>query len=273
MLSCARAGDRAHCFRRSLRSSHAARGVVAAALVILGACEGTLPPLRGKMEVGRDAYAVFVGGRGRAGGDLYVVRTDGGPAVQITFTPVGEMRPDLSRDGRMLAFLRGGSLRDSTPGSVWILSLDTGGEREVELPRGAGIPREAAWAPDNGSLVVRTGAGLYSAPSPPAESEARPVPQARRAQAESTLAVLLGDPPFAEVVPCPDPGALCLRTRTEESAPLARGAHAPLRWGRDSVAFFRADGALEIRPLGPGRARLLRLEGGAREVTVFTGKR
>lgn len=245
-------------------------------LFILGACEGALPPLRGKMEVGRDAYAVFVGGTARAGGDLYAVRTDGGPAVQITFTPVGEMRPDLSRDGRMLAFLRGGSLRDSTPGSVWVLNLGTGGEREVELPRGAGIPQQVAWAPDGEWLVVRTAAGLYRAGPPNAESPALPVPPDQRAEAESTLAVLLGDPPFAEVVPCPAPGDLCLRTSTDESAPLARDSHGPLRWGADSVAFFRSDGTLEIRPLGPGRARRLRLEGGpkgVREVTVFTGER
>ena len=31
-------------------------------LFLLTACEGTLPPLRGKVEVGRDAYAIFVGG-------------------------------------------------------------------------------------------------------------------------------------------------------------------------------------------------------------------
>ncbi|HEU4763476.1 MAG TPA: hypothetical protein VFS28_02415 [Gemmatimonadales bacterium] len=246
------------------------------ALLLLGACEGALPPLRGKMEVGRDAYAVFVGGTAHAGGDLYAVRTEGGPAVQVTFTPVGEMGPALSRDGRMLAFLRGGSLRDSTPGSVWILNLNTGGERQVDLPAAAGIPRRVAWAPDGTSLVVRTAAGLYRVPSPPAETEARPVPQAQRAEAESTLAVLLGDPPFGEAVPCPDPADLCLRTKTGASAPLAADSHDPTRWGPDSVAFFRSDGTLEIRPLGPGRARLLRVEGGPkrmREVTVFGGPR
>ena len=246
------------------------------ALLVLGACEGALPPLRGRMEVGRDAYAVFVGGTGHVGGDLYAVRAEGGPAVQITFTPVGEMRPDLSRDGSMLAFLRGGSLRDSTPGSVWILNLNTGGERQVELPPSAGIPRQVAWAPNGASLVVRTAAGLYRAPAPPAQTQARPVPEAQRAEAESTLAVLLGDPPFAEVVPCADPRSLCLHTKTNESAPLARDSHGPLRWGPDSVAFFRGDGTLEIRPLGSGRARLLRLEGapkGVREGTVFVGER
>jgi len=256
---------------RFARACGSATGV----LLVLAACEGALPPLRGKMEVGRDAYAVFVGGSGRAGGDLYAVRTEGGPAVQITFTPVGEMRPDLAPDGTLLAFLRGGSLRDSTPGSVWILNLNTGGEHQIELPRDAGLPQRVAWAPDGESLVVRTAAGLYRAASPAGRSVAGPVAPDQRAEAESTLAVLLGDPPFAEVVPCPDPADLCLRTKEDASAPLAPDAHGALRWGRDSVAFFRRDGTLEIRPLGPGRARLLRVEAapkGVREVTVFTGR-
>ncbi len=41
------------------------RTVGGMALCALAACEGTLPPLRGQMEVGRDAYAVFVAGKGK----------------------------------------------------------------------------------------------------------------------------------------------------------------------------------------------------------------
>src|SRR5204863_9272463 len=74
-------------------------GTVCGVALALLACEGTLPPLRGQMEVGRDAYAVVVAGKGIAGGDLYAVRTEGGVAVPITFTNVGEMRPALSPDG------------------------------------------------------------------------------------------------------------------------------------------------------------------------------
>src|SRR3954470_13286733 len=76
-----------------------ALGMIVAVLGGLLACEGTLPTLRGQMEVGRDAYAVFVAGTAVAGGDLYAVRTEGGVAVPITFTNVGEMRPVLSPDG------------------------------------------------------------------------------------------------------------------------------------------------------------------------------
>ena len=57
--------------------------------LFLVACDATLPPLRGQMEIGRDAYVVFVGGSG-TNSDLYAVRPDGGRPVAITFTNVGK---------------------------------------------------------------------------------------------------------------------------------------------------------------------------------------
>ncbi len=105
-------------------------------LSLLTACDPTLPPLRGQMEIGRDPYAVFVGGAG-PNSDLYAVRPDGGPPVRITFTNIAELAPALSPDGGGLAFLRGTSLRDSTPASVWVMNLLSGGERELVLPKGA----------------------------------------------------------------------------------------------------------------------------------------
>ncbi|HVQ48291.1 MAG TPA: hypothetical protein VMS62_15790, partial [Gemmatimonadales bacterium] len=86
---------------------------------------GTLPPLRGKIDVGHEPYALFVGGSGH-GGDLYAVRADGGPAYQITYTTVAELRPALSPDGAEVAFFRGQSLRDSTPATLWVLNLLNG---------------------------------------------------------------------------------------------------------------------------------------------------
>ena len=248
------------------------RAAAAGALALVAACGGTLPPLRGHMVVGTDAYAVFVAGGAPAGGDLYAVRTEGGPAIQITFTPVGEMRPALSPDGSLLAFIRGQSLRDSTPGTVWVMNLLTGAEREIELPRGAGVPDRLGWARDGRSLVVAAAGGLYRADAPPRESEARPVPPAGRAAAESSLAILVGEPAFARVVPCAEPGALCVAADTGAPGLLARDAHGALRWGPDSVAFFRG-GVVEIRPVGPGRGRLLRVEKGGREMTVFVGRK
>jgi hypothetical protein len=225
------------------------------------------------MEVGRDGYAVFVAGSGAAGSDLYAVRTEGGEVVPITFSAVGETRPALSPDGVMLAFLRGASLRDSTPGTVWVMNLLNGAERELELPRGAGVPRQVGWSPDGRSLVVAAGARLYRSAAPPARLDATPVPAPDRPAAESALAVLLGHPAFARVVPCAEPGALCVAGDTGTPGLLARDARDPARWGDDSVMFFRGD-AVEIRPLGPGRARRLDWEGvpsGARQMTVFLG--
>jgi hypothetical protein len=259
------------------------RPAAAVALTLAGTalagCSGTLPPLRGQMEVGRDAYAIFVAGSGSAagGGDLYAVRTDGGPAVQITFTTVGEMRPALSPDGGSVAFLRSRSPRDSTPASVWVMNLLSGADRELELPKGAGAPAELGWAEDGGSLVVRAAGGLYRLSAPPAKPEPRAVAPADRAAAESSLAVLVGQPAFARVVPCAEPGALCVAADTGAPGPLAQNAHGALRWGADSVAYFLGNlgDRVEIRPVGPGRARLLDWDNpprGAREMTVFVGR-
>lgn len=221
---------------------------------LLLACTGSLPPLRNRIEVGRDRYLVFVGGGGPAGGDLYAVPASGGQPFPITFTNVGEMRPALSPDGAALAFLRGGSLRDSIPSSVWLMNLLNGAERELTLPQGAGVPRALGWARDGRSLVVDAEGGLYRVGVPPAPAAARMVPRPQRAQAESTLAVLLGTPAFARVVPCSAPGDLCVAGDTGTPALLARSATDAVRWGSDSVAYLTR-GLLEIRPLGPGRAR------------------
>jgi len=215
-----------------------------------------------------------VGGTGAAGGDLYAVRTDGGPPVQITFSAVGEMRPSLSPDGGAVAFLRGTSLRDSTPGSVWVMNLLSGADRELELPKGAGTPAELGWARDGQSLVVRAAGGLYRLNAPPADPQGRAVPPDDRAAAESSLAVLLGDPAFARVVRCAEPGALCVAADTGAPGLLARNARDALRWGDDSVAYFLKD-RVEVRPVGPGRARVLGWDSppdGARQMTVFLGR-
>jgi hypothetical protein len=249
------------------------RCAAAAAVSLLAACSGTLPPLRGQVEVGRDAYAIFVGGGGAAGGDLYAVRTSGGPVIPVTFTNVGEMRPALSPDGSMTAFLRGASLRDSTPGSVWVMNLLSGAERELELPRGAGVPRQVGWDRDGRSLVVDAGSGLYRFSAPPAAGKATLVPQDQRAAAESSLAVLLGAPAFGRVVPCTEPESLCVVGDTGAPGLLAERAHDAARWGDDSVAFFLGDIVL-VRPLGPGRPRRLDWDNPPsrpRQMTVFPG--
>jgi hypothetical protein len=226
------------------------------------------------MEIGKDPYAVFVGGKG-PNSDLYAVRPDGGPPVRITFTNVAELAPALSPDGGGLAFLRGTSLTDSTPASIWVMNLLSGSERELSLPKGAGRPIAVGWGSDGRSLIVSASKGLFGFNAPPAEPDPRPVPMAERVRAESSLAVLLGDPVFTRVVPCKARGDLCVVGATGKPRLLAQAVRDPARWGGDSVAFFVGDW-LQIRPLGPGRPRILMMTQPPerpRGMTFFEGTR
>lgn len=244
-------------------------------LLLLSACEGTLPPLRGAIEPGKDRFVVLVGGTGRAGGDLYAVPAAGGAALPITYSGVGEMRPALAPDGGAVAFLRGASLRDTTPGTVWVMNLLSGGERRLLLPKGSAPPERVGWMDGGRTLVVRAGDGLYRFAAPPATGPAERIPAAGRARAESALAVLVGDPAFARVVSCESRGDLCVVAAGDTSpSPLARGATDPARWGGDSVAYLTA-GVLLVRPLGPGRERRVPVTGvrAPRQITVFAGSK
>jgi hypothetical protein len=120
---------------------------------------------------------------------------------------------------------------------------------------------------------VRAGDALYRGPAPPTSADLQPVAAAERATAESTLAVLLGRPVFARVVPCDTPNALCVVGDTGAPGPLAAGARDAARWGDDSVAYFTGS-AVEIRPLGEGRPRRLEWDNpptSPRQLTVFLG--
>jgi hypothetical protein len=241
-------------------------------LAFLPSC--TLPPLRGKIEVGREPFAVFVGGTGPKS-DLYAVRTDGGTPYPITYTPVAELGPALGPNGTDLAFLRSASLRDSTPSSLWVMNLLNGAERELELPQDAGVPIRVGWSRDGRSLIVETEQGLYQLDAPPSRRpNPRPVPGPERTAAESSLAVLLGDPVFTRVVSCRTRD-LCVVGRRGKPGLLAQAARDPVRWGSDSVAFFVGD-RLQIRPLRRGRPRLLLWSNGPerpRDITYFEGRR
>ena len=243
--------------------------------LLASSCDPTLPPLRGQMEIGRDPYAVFVGGEG-SNSDLYAVRPEGGVPVRITFTNVAELAPALSPDGGGLGFLRGTSLTDPTPASVWVMNLLSGSERELVLPKGAGHPVDVGWERDGKSLIVSTPKGLYRFQTPPADPDARLVSAAERARAESTLAVLLGDPVFTRVVPCKKTRRdLCVVGATGRPGLLAQAVRDPVRWGGDSVAFFVGD-RLQVRPLGPGRGRILMMSTTPerpRGMTYFPGQR
>ena len=239
--------------------------------LFLFGCDPTLAPLRGKMEIGQDPYAVFVGG-GVLDSDLYAVRPDGGPPVQITFTNVAELRPALSPDGAGLAFLRGTSLNDATPATVWVMNLANGSERELVLPEEAGPPRRVGWEAGGGSLIVEAAKGLYRLNAPPDEANPERILPAERASAESSLAVLLGDPVFTRVVPCKTRD-LCVVGANGRQSLLAQSVRGAVRWGGDSVGFFVGN-RLQIRPLKRGRPRILMMSNAPekpREMTYFEG--
>ncbi len=226
------------------------RGLSLAVPTLCGlAC--TLPPLRGEMEIGRDAYVVFVG-EGSGGADLYAARPGGGVTIALTFSPVAESAPALSPDGASLAFIR---TAENLPATAWLMNLLSGAEREVALPREANaIPRRVGWAPDGSALYVDTDRGIWRADIPPRNEAAAPVTGMELAIADSSLSILVGKPAFAAVEACEGavPG-LCVRSNGSESV-VAAGAEFGARWGNDSIAYVR-EGILEVRPAGPGRPR------------------
>ena len=239
------------------------------------ACSGTLSPLRHQLEPGQDAYLIVVGdGPTGPEGELYAAApVDSGDVIPVTFSPVAEMDPRLSPDGTVIAFLRaGGTPADSAKRWAWLLNLINGAERRLELPDSAGTPRAVGWAPDGRAVYLATDRGRWRVPAPPAHGSAEPVSPADSARADSALAVLLGNPAFAEVVPC-DSG-LCVRVATGETQPLAAGAHDATPWGADSVAYIVGN-TVEIRPLGPGHVRTIRWYppvGHLRGLTYFGGR-
>ena len=214
------------------------------------------------MEIGKDPYAVFVG-PGSGGADLYAVRPSGGVTIALTFSPIAESAPALSPDGATLAFLR--SATDSTD-TVWLMNLLSGGEREIELPRGANaVPRRLGWGKGGTVLYIDTDRGIWRAAIPPKGDGAVQVESAELAAADSALRVLVGEPAFAAIERCDSmPQHLCARSNGEESV-VANDAEFSARWGSDSVAYARG-GVIEVRPVGPGRARRVEFTP-ARDVT------
>jgi hypothetical protein len=157
------------------------------------------------------------------------------------------------------------------PASVWVLDLGDGADRQVPLPLRTGPPERVGWR--DGALVVGTPGGVYQVPAPPTEGEPRLLAGPTRAAAESSLATLLGSPVFARVVACDDPADLCVVGDSGAPALLAEQAREAARWGDDSVAYLTG-ARLVVRPVGPGRARVVEWSGvpaRPRQLTVFPG--
>ena len=228
--------------------------------------------MRGHAVVGRDAYLVFVANGSGGQSDLFAVRGDGGPVFPLTYSSVPERAPALSPDGGTVAFLRGHAAADPHPGVVWVLNLLSGAERELDLPRQSSPADRVGWSRDGRFLYVRAGRVTYRLSVGPGAAAPRPVSGPEWFRAESSFAVLLGDPPFGRIVPC---GAeLCVQGPSGDPASLASGAHDAARWGADSVAYLLgAD--LVVRPVGPGRVREVvwsEVPGRPRELTYFPGE-
>lgn len=221
-------------------------------VLVLAAC--SLPPLRGKAEIGKDAYAIFAADV-PGGTDLFAVLPTGGAPVQLTFSPIDESDPVLSPDGSTVLFLRHERRDTANRPTVWLLNLLSGTERELAFPASwKADPVRAAWSADGRSVYVRTSRATARFAAPPAGGAPVIVGTAEQPRADSSFLVLLGSPAFAAVVECGE--GLCTVGTDGTRAPLAAPARDPVRWGADSVGYFSGD-RLAIRPLGPGRTRLL----------------
>ncbi len=244
------------------------------AVVLVSACTG-LPPLRQHFEVGRDPYVIFVADAPDGRGDLWAMSPDGGDVVQLTYSLPAEWSPRLSPGGDVVVFLRARAQGDTTRSRVWLLNLLNGSERAIQLPDSAGAPVAIAWTDGGRGLFIRTTRTTFHVDAPPFPPDAVEVPSGDRAAAARALSVRVGSPAFASVAPCQGSDSLCVYPDSGAPAAIAGHATDPARWGNDSLSYSVQD-ALVIRPLGPGRERLLRwrpLLVHPRDVTVFTGSR
>lgn len=227
-------------------------------LGLLAAC-GEFSPLRHRFEPGRDRYLVFVADAPDGRGDLWAMDPDGAEPVQVTFSLPAEFAPALSPEGGLVAFLRARDEADTLHRAVWLVNLVNSAERELPAPKGAGTPLAVAWLEGNRTLAVRTTRGLWRVAAPPAPTDWAPLAGADSAAAGLALAVRVGEPAFARIVPCAGHAAdLCAVTPADSVQLLAKDAHDAVHWGADSVGYVQGS-ELVVRPVGPGQARRVAL--------------
>lgn len=222
--------------------------------LLLAGCRGTMSPLSNRLQIGEEAFAVVVADGEGGVGDLFALPASGGLPLQITFTRVDESHPVLTTDGSVMAFIRAAQ-KDPTQPTVVLMNLLNGAERRIELPAGAN-PVRLAWSTNQTRLFIATSHGTYQVDAPPQPPQLQPVAPADGAAADSALAVVLGDPPFAVAGPCRSGSGVCATTDSGESVLDSAGVD-PLRWGPDSVAYVVRN-TLQILPLGGGHLREVR---------------
>jgi hypothetical protein len=210
-------------------------------------------PLAHRIDVGQEPIVIFVGEGIDRHTDLFAVAAGGGAVAQVTFTPLLEQNPRITPAGDVVAFLRS---RDTLPGThrdVILMNLLTGGEVSVTLPQSAGEPVSLGWNDSATAIYIRTPRGIWRASTPPRIPVVVPVASGDSATADSILDTWLGTPRFARVINCAGPGLCIIGPRGDTTSLTSQGAGA-IRWGSDSVGWFE-NGAMVVRPLGPGRSR------------------
>jgi len=245
---------------------------LALGLLVLAGCRGSLSPLSNKIDVGKDPYVVFTADGEGGVGDLFASPLQGETQFQVTFSRVDERLPALSPDGSMVIFVRSRRPGDTGEVSIVTMNLLNGAERRMPLPAGF-VAEATAWSADGQHLYVRGTTGILGAAAPPGHGVFAPVDPAERSAADSALAVLLGDPPVAEVAPCPSGVGVCARLGNDSLVAVAAEGSSPAKWPGDSIAYLEKD-AWTVRPLAGGKTRVLRWPHGPghiRELTTFRG--
>jgi len=250
--------------------------LAATAAFLLGACRG-ISPLSNRLSPGEEPFVVVVGEGSDGETDLFAASAGGGDVTRLTFTRDSESSPALHPSGGAVAFLRRAAAADG-PAWLVVLNLVNAAEREVEVPADVGRAERVAWSRDGASVYLRGTLGVATTPAPPARLALALIPAGdpRRETADSSLGIMLGDPPMAQVVPCPADSLaspFCAVGADGTVQPLGDFVRDPFRWGADSLGYFDGE-RLMVRSLGGGRPRHVPWTGApghAREATYAAG--
>ncbi len=221
---------------------------------LLGTLGCSFSPLANRIDIGEEAFVVVVAVGPDGFIDLHAVPAGGGMTARITFTPLIESHPALSRGGDVVAFLRSGDSLPDTPRDLVVMNLLSGAERTLPVPDAAGRIDRLAWSDDGTQLLVATETGTWSIAAPPAKAVAEQLSGAEREVADSALTTWLGRPRFARAFNCPEGQGVCLVGPSGDTTVLATRGRDPFAWGLDSVGWFEDD-AMYVRGLGPAVAR------------------